>query len=65
VNVVASIPGWTRFPAAEEWIANWRATQAKDQQADFKKFVGERGLQQSDPQVDQLFREFEKWQTKQ
>jgi len=65
VNVVASIPGWTRFPAAEEWIANWRATQAKDQQADFKRFVGERGLQQSDGQVDQLFRDFEKWRTKQ
>jgi TRAP transporter TAXI family solute receptor len=25
VNLGASIPGWTRFPAAEEWLKNWRA----------------------------------------
>ena len=26
VNLAATIPGWTRFPAAEEWLRNWRAT---------------------------------------
>lgn len=25
VNLGASIPGWTRFPAAEEWLKNWRS----------------------------------------
>ena len=27
VNLGATIPGWTRFPAAEEWLRNWRAGQ--------------------------------------
>jgi TRAP transporter TAXI family solute receptor len=27
VNLGASIPGWTRFPAAEEWLGKWRAHQ--------------------------------------
>jgi uncharacterized protein len=29
VNLGASIPGWTRFPAAEEWLKNWRAKQSQ------------------------------------
>ena len=33
VNLAATIPGWTRFPAAEDWLRNWRATQAKSQEA--------------------------------
>jgi uncharacterized protein len=36
VNLAATIPGWTRFAAAEEWLRNWRGGQAKGQQADFK-----------------------------
>jgi uncharacterized protein len=24
VNLATDIPGWTRFPAAEEWLNNWR-----------------------------------------
>ena len=31
VNLGASIPGWTRFPAAEDWLAKWRAHQAEGQ----------------------------------
>src|SRR5277367_3777697 len=31
VNLAATIPGWTRFPAAEEWLRNWRANQPKGQ----------------------------------
>ena len=27
VNLGATIPGWTRFPAAEEWLRNWRVGQ--------------------------------------
>jgi TRAP transporter TAXI family solute receptor len=36
VNLAATIPGWTRFGAAEEWLRNWRGGQAKGQEADFK-----------------------------
>jgi len=65
VNVAASIPGWTRFRAAEDWLANWRAGQAKGgEETDFKRFLSERGLQQSGAQVDQLFQEFENWKNK-
>ncbi|MBO0836130.1 MAG: hypothetical protein J2P28_11505, partial [Actinobacteria bacterium] len=24
VNIAATLPGWTRFPAAQEWLDNWR-----------------------------------------
>jgi uncharacterized protein len=41
VNLAATIPGWNRFPAAEEWLRNWRGGQAKGQQADFKQFMSE------------------------
>jgi TRAP transporter TAXI family solute receptor len=36
VNLAATIPGWTRFPAAEEWLRNWRAGQPKGQAEDSK-----------------------------
>src|SRR5215813_2547641 len=36
VNLAATIPGWTRFAAADEWLKNWRGGQAKGQEADFK-----------------------------
>ena len=39
VNLAATIPGWNRFPAAEEWLRNWRGGQAKGQQADFKQLM--------------------------
>jgi TRAP transporter TAXI family solute receptor len=55
VNLGASIPGWTRFPAAEEWLKNWRAGQAKSQEADLKA-----SGQQS---TDQLFRQFMIWRS--
>lgn len=64
VNLAASIPGWTRFGGAEDWLANWRAGQTEREQADFKRFMSERGLQPSDAQASQLFQEFESWQSK-
>jgi len=41
VNLAATIPGWTRFAAADEWLRNWRGGQAKGQEADFKQFMRE------------------------
>src|SRR5262252_2126020 len=41
VNLAATIPGWTRFAAADEWLRNWRAGQAKGQEADFKPLMRE------------------------
>src|SRR5262249_48230028 len=65
VNVAASLPGWSRFPAADEWLTNWRAGEAKGQEADFRKFMSEKGAQMSGGQIDELFRDFEKWKGKQ
>jgi len=62
VNVGASIPGWTRFSAAEEWLANWRADQTKGEETDFKRFISEKGLQGA--RVDQLFQEYETWKSR-
>jgi uncharacterized protein len=62
VNLAATIPGWTRFPAAEEWIRNWRANQAKAHEADLNQFMNEHqtGKQSS----EQLFQEFLLWMAK-
>src|ERR1700729_598213 len=64
VNLAATIPGWTRFPAAEEWLTNWRAIQAKGQEADFKQFMTEQAAKLSTEQADQLFHEFQIWMSK-
>jgi TRAP transporter TAXI family solute receptor len=64
VNLAATIPGWTRFPAAEEWLTNWRAIQAKGQEADFKQFMSEQAAKLSTEQSGQLFHEFQIWMSK-
>jgi len=65
VNLAANIPGWNRFPAAEEWLKNWRAGQAKAQEEeDFRKFMSERTAIQSTERTDQLYREFLTWRSK-
>ena len=64
VNLAATIPGWTRFPAAEEWLTNWRAIQAKGQEADFKRFMSEQTGKPSTAQTDQLFHAFQIWMSK-
>jgi hypothetical protein len=64
VNLAATIPGWTRFPAAEEWLTYWRAIQAKGQEADFKQFVSEQSAKLSTEQAEQMFQEFQIWKSK-
>ena len=64
VNLAATIPGWTRFPAAEEWLTYWRAIQAKGQEADFKQFMSEQSAKPSTEQAAQLFHEFQIWMSK-
>jgi len=65
VNLAASIPGWNRFPAAEEWLRDWRAGQAKGQEEeDFRRFLSERTALQPTEQTEQLFQEFLTWRSK-
>jgi len=64
VNLAATIPGWTRFPAAEEWLRNWRAIQAKGEEADFKQFMSEQATKLSTERTERLFQEFQIWKSK-
>jgi len=61
VNLAASIPGWTRFPAAEEWLKNWRAGQTEALETDFKQFTSQRAIKEP---TEQLFREFLNWRSR-
>ena len=60
VNLGASIPGWNRFPAAEEWLKNWRAGQTKSPEVDFQEFMKGRTAKQS---TDELFRQYTIWKS--
>jgi TRAP transporter TAXI family solute receptor len=60
-NLAATIPGWSRFPAAEEWLKNWRADQAQTLEADFKRFMSQQSIKEP---TDQLYRDFLIWKGK-
>jgi TRAP transporter TAXI family solute receptor len=65
-NLAAILPGWERFPAAEEWLMRNRAqasasAKTRDQ---FDKFVEERRQSQASLAADErekLFQEFLQW----
>jgi uncharacterized protein len=67
VNLAADLPGWKRFPEAQDWLDSHRppAPQASAQQADFDRFLAQRGGGTPDlstpQQRDQLFQEFLQW----
>jgi TRAP transporter TAXI family solute receptor len=63
VNLAATIPGWTRFPAAEEWLKNWRAGQGNE--TAFKQFMTQQPGKMSAEERDRLFREFIDWRSRQ
>jgi len=66
VNLAATIPGWIRFKAAEQWLAQAAAKpNAKTRQA-FNTFLQSSGARTngralSKQDTDQLFKEFMKW----
>jgi uncharacterized protein len=68
VNFAATLEGWHRFPAAQEWIdaanAQQSAHQQEAMQQDFDHFVQSRGDGsgvRTNAQREALFREFLKW----
>ncbi|MEW6438481.1 MAG: TAXI family TRAP transporter solute-binding subunit [Pseudomonadota bacterium] len=68
VNFAATLEGWHRFPAAQEWIdaanAQQSAHQQEAMQQDFDHFVQGRGDGsgvRTNAQREALFREFLKW----
>jgi uncharacterized protein len=65
-NLAATVPGWTRFPAAEEWLQrNSAAAQAANQREQFERFLETRPQASSAPFTpndrERLFQEFLKW----
>jgi TRAP-type uncharacterized transport system substrate-binding protein len=71
VNYAAQLQGWTRFPAAQEWLDRQAATQATAMEASFADFMKQKRAQGavvgdlSDPdEKERLFREFLEWSQK-
>ena len=70
VNLAASVPGWQRYIAAEEWLAGklpkpkTMEEEPVASEADFKAFLAESGLPPNTPEggEDALFERFVKWQ---
>ncbi|GAB4226377.1 MAG: TAXI family TRAP transporter solute-binding subunit [Methyloligellaceae bacterium] len=72
VNLAATIPGWTRFKAAEEWLARASATAStsKRTRQAFNAFLQTSGVtgngrELSKQETDRLFREFMEWSRRQ
>jgi TRAP transporter TAXI family solute receptor len=68
INLTAVVPGWTRFPAAEEWVVKARTqTAAGPGRESFQKFLDARqkaggaSAALSEAERARLFEEFEKW----
>jgi TRAP-type uncharacterized transport system substrate-binding protein len=65
VNLGAALPGWSRVPAAETWLARAFAQRRQALQSEFEEFLrAEKGLKAaglSDPQRRKLLEEFESW----
>ncbi len=66
VNLAAQLPGWTRFPPAQEWLQrSVMAGSAGPVQADFSTFLGGMGgsvTNLSDAQKSALFQQFLQWE---
>jgi TRAP transporter TAXI family solute receptor len=65
-NLAATVPGWKRFPAAEEWLNRRRGLQAQPAiRARFDQFLAQNGQRASafasEQDREQLFEKFLKW----
>ena len=71
LNIMAELPGWRRFPPAEQWLQRniqvAAAPNLQDLRAIFARFIDERqqaagGPTLSPEQKNELFGQFELWQ---
>jgi len=65
-SITATIPGWTRFKAAQDWIDNWNAQQANAAKeatlASFKDFMAQQGHPNlSQDELAKLYAQFQDW----
>jgi TRAP-type uncharacterized transport system substrate-binding protein len=72
VNIAAELPGWRRFPPAEQWLQRnvQIAAGPQDLKGIFSRFIDERqqaagGQPMTQQEKDQLFGQFELWQKRQ
>jgi len=71
VNIMAELPGWRRFPPAEQWLQRNAPVAStpnlQDLKAIFSRFIDERqqvtgGQPMTQQEKDHLFGQFEAWQ---
>lgn len=66
VNLAAEVPGWTRFPAAEEWLRREAVagSSTSPHRQDFETFLARTGARTPIPAElkSELFEEFLRWQ---
>jgi TRAP-type uncharacterized transport system substrate-binding protein len=62
VNLAATVPGWTRFSAAEDMLQQVEAQHQQQEKVDFQTFLKQQpGAPANDAQRDALFRDFLQW----
>lgn len=61
VNLAATVPGWTRFSAAQDMLQQIEAQQQEKQKTDFQTFLNNRGAPANEAERDALFRDFLQW----
>ena len=62
INLAASLPGWTRAPAAEAWLAQHRKDARKGTQAKIEAGAVQSNLPVGQNQRDVLFEQYIEWQ---
>ena len=65
-NLAATLPGWTRFAPADEWLQRHRPAPASSQPVaanrdSFREFMATRGAGAKPEERERLFQEFLKW----
>jgi uncharacterized protein len=69
VNLSATIPGWQRFPAAQDWLNNAKKGDTASARATPSKLVGQKAPQAKEDPMDpavqeRVFKEFMEWRKK-
>jgi uncharacterized protein len=65
VNLATTLPGWTRFAAADQWLRAAAGNEGPQQRQDFNRFVeqtGRAGQPMTPAQREALFSQFLEWQ---
>lgn len=68
VNLAAQAPGWTRFPAAQNWLQQQMVAGGPDQRTAFDSFLASTGItttNMTEAQKTALFQQFLAWRRRQ